>query len=72
MKYSDYCPNNNRGDGSDACLMADKFELEEEDEGTEKSAGGVAEPQGIHNIYTLEGEGSGRAKGRGGMRKRVF
>ena len=72
MRYPDYCPKNNRGDGSNACLVADKFELEEEDKGTDKSGGGVGEPRGIHNIYTLEGEGSGRVSGRGGLRKRVF
>lgn len=72
MKYPDYCPSNNRGDGSAACLVPDKFSLEQEDEGTDKSAAGVDEPRGIHNIYTLEGEGSHRGKDRGGMRKRVF
>ncbi|KAL1792987.1 hypothetical protein ACET3X_009494 [Alternaria dauci] len=72
MKYPDYCPSNNRGDSSVACLVPEKFSLEQEDEGTDKSAADVGEPRGIHNIYTLEGEGSPRGTDRGGMRKRVF
>jgi hypothetical protein len=72
MMYTDYCPTNNRGDGSAPCLVPEKFCLEQEDKGTDKSAAGVGEPRGIHNIYTLEGEGTARGKDRGGMRKRVF
>jgi hypothetical protein len=54
-KHSNYRPSNNRGDDSLPCLVPDKFVLKQEDKGvTKKSTDDLAEPSGIHNIYTLK------------------
>jgi hypothetical protein len=54
-KHSNYRPSNNRGDDSPPCLVPDKFVLKQEDKGvTKKSTNDLAEPSGIHNIYTLK------------------
>ncbi|EMD90242.1 hypothetical protein COCC4DRAFT_78621 [Bipolaris maydis ATCC 48331] len=56
--HANYRPSNNRGGKSAACLDPKKFILKDEDTGVvKKSATDIAEPVGIHSIYTLGTDG---------------
>jgi hypothetical protein len=54
-KVPKYCPTNNLGEGSTSCFVAANFAIEERDDGfAATSAGGSADPPGIHDIYKLK------------------